>query len=96
MAGPVVEKEMSISHADFLRLLPRALGTEDFSLEGNRIRLDRPGRRLEITLGPEGERRIARLTLPVTRVRLVFSGYGAEEARAALCRFDRAYQRGGG
>ena len=95
-AGLTVEKEMSISHAEFLRLLPRALDGAAHRRDGDRIVAGSGDRRLEITLSPQGERKMGLLTLPVTRVRLAFVGYPTDEAAAALARFDRSFQRGGG
>ncbi len=92
----VVEKEMAITHADFLRLLPRALDGREHTIDGNRIVVEDGPRRLEITLSETTERRIALLTLPVTRVRLEYCGYTEAEAAAAVALFDRAFQRGGG
>ena len=97
MAGTiVVEKEMAITHADFLRTLPRALDGREHTVDGNRIVVEDGPRRLEITLSETTERRIALLTLPVTRVRLEYRGYTEAEAAAAVALFDRAYRRGGG
>ncbi len=73
MAGTiVVEKEMAITHADFLRTLPRALDGRGHTVDGNRIVVEDGRRRLEITLSETTGRRIAQLTLPATRVRLEF------------------------
>ena len=91
-----LNKEMTISHRDFFRILPGALGTDDFRIDGHRITAGAGDRRLEIILSPETRRRVALLTLPVTHVSLEFVGYGAEQAAAALARFNRAFQRGGG
>ena len=97
MADAVVfEKEMGIDHADFLRLLPRALDGRAFTVIGAHIVSEEGARRLDITLGETSERRIALLTLPVTHVRFEFTGYREDEANAAMVRMDRAYQRGGG
>jgi hypothetical protein len=97
MTAPVVvDKEMGITHAEFLRVIGRALAGRPHGIAGNHIRITEDGRSLDITLGPEGERRIALMTIPVTRVRLAFNGYSHEETAAALARFDRWFQRGGG
>ena len=104
MAGPVmpppgtitVQKKKSVNHGDFFRILPKALDGADYRIDGSRIVAGCGDRRLEITLSAQSERRIALLTLPVTHVRLDFIGYGGEEAAAALARFDRGFQRGGG
>lgn len=89
-------KEMTISHRDFFRILPGALRTDDFRIDGNRIIAGAGSRRLEIIVSPETRRRVALLTLPVTHVSLEFMGYDTQQAAAALARFDRAFQRGGG
>ncbi len=91
-----IDKEMGISHRDFFRILPGALDTTDYRIDGRSVFVGEGSRRLNIVLSPETERRIALLSLPVTQVSLEFVGYDAEEAAAALERFDRAFQRGGG
>lgn len=92
----VVHKEMGYTHAEFLRLLPKALNSAALHVEGNRITVDDGTRRLLIELGPESERRIANLRLPITPVSLAFTGYNEAEIETALERFWRAYQKGGG
>ena len=95
MADPVVfEKEMSINHRDFLRLLTRALDGKDIQMKGRDIVVDEGHRRLEISLSEESERKIALITLPVTHVRFVYSGY--DDAEGVMAYIDRAFQRGGG
>ncbi len=97
MGEPViVEKEMGITHAEFFRVITRALTGRPHVIEGNRVRIEDGARRLDITLSAEEERRIALVALPVTRVRLSFAGYGPAETAEALARFDRWFQRGGG
>ena len=90
------EKEMGLTHAEFFRSLSRALGTSDYRVDGHAVQLTDGCRRLEITLGEESVRRIALMAVPVTKVRLTFSGYGPDEVAAAVTQFDRIYQRGGG
>ena len=91
-----IDKEMGISHAEFFRILPAALPGFHLTLKDGIVDANDGERRVEISLAPEGRRRIALLELPVTRVRLVLRGYGNEEAGAVVTRFDRAFQRGGG
>lgn len=92
----VVEKEMAVTHGDFFRTLPRALGTSAYRKTGAKVTHTDGKKRLEITLGPERTRRIAQLSVPVTDVTLEFSGYTDAEADAALKLFDRMFQKGGG
>ncbi len=97
MADKVVSvKEMGIDHADFFRILPQALGTTDYERSASRVVLESGGKRLEITLGPEGKRTIALLSLPVTMVTLSFTNYGEAELAGAMERFDFYFRRGGG
>lgn len=87
---------MGLTHAEFFRVIRRALAARAFLIEGNRVRIDEGPRQIDITLSAEEERRIALVALPVTRVRLSFTGYGPAEMAEALARFDRWFQRGGG
>jgi len=97
MSEPVtIEKEMGITHAEFFRVMRRALAGRPHVIEGNRVHITEDGRSLDITLADEQERRIALVVLPVTRVRLSFAGYGPAETAEALARFERWFQRGGG
>jgi hypothetical protein len=90
----VFEKEMGITHRDFVRLLARAVGHDDFALEDGSISVADGPRRLDITLSEESERRIALVRLPVTFVRFAFTGY--TDAAAEMKRIDLIFQRGGG
>jgi len=92
----IVDKEMGYTHADFLRLLPKAVGADDIRIDGRVIRVGEGERQLRIELSAETERRLGHFRLPVTHVRLTFSGYSDAERVAALERFWRAYQKGGG
>ena len=95
--GPVtITKDMGVTHAEFFRVLPVALGTEAYSSDGARVVWEDGTRRLEITVGPEGTRQIALLRLPRTEVALSFSGFSDAARAAALAVFDRAFQRAGG
>ncbi len=92
----IITKDMGITHAEFFRLLPRALGPEAYSRDGARVVRKDGNRCLEITLGPEATRQIALLAVPTTSVTLSFSGYSDDDRAAALALFDRAFQRAGG
>ena len=90
----VSEKEMGITRRDFVRLLPRAVGHDDFELVGDTISLVDHTKKLEITLSEESVRRIASVALPVTVVRFAFTGY--HDAAAEMAHIDFHFQRGGG
>jgi len=93
----VIQKQMGITHAEFMRLLPRALGSDDYKVSVKTIDFTpKPGTSLKIQLGTESVRQIALMKMPTTPVTLTLVGLSDEERDAMLRRFDRAYQRGGG
>ena len=87
---------MGIDHGDFFRLLARAVEGRPHEIDGATIRIQDAAGAIEITLSETTERRIALLSLPVTRVRFAYSGFTPEEAQAAMSRIDLHFQRGGG
>jgi hypothetical protein len=98
MSGKVyrLAREMTISHADFLRSLPAALNNVAYTRNGNGISVELENRRLQILLSPESVRRLGPVSLPVTHVVFVFSGYSELEVQQFFERFDMCYRRGGG
>ena len=98
MSGNIyrLSREMSISHADFLQSLPAALNKAVYTINGNEIRVEREKGELQIILSRESERRFGPISLPVTHVEFVFSGYSEPEIQQFLEHFDMCYQRGGG
>lgn len=94
--GHVVEKEMAITHHDFMRLLPKAFDGGEIKVDGRAIRVVAGAGELRIDLSEESVRRIANLEIPLTLVRLTFSGYEEAETEAMLARFWRTFQKGGG
>lgn len=92
----VIEKEMGISHADFFRILPGALGSGAYTVSGNRFTFKEGARVFTIDLGEEGVRQIALMRMPQTKIKLTFEGYDAEAREQALARFWRYFQKGGG
>lgn len=92
-----IRKQMGITHHEFVRLLPQALGSHRYHVHGDRVDVENDhGHRVHIELGEEAVRQIALMRIPTTPVTLTFDGYD-EDARAAFMeRFDRAYHRGGG
>lgn len=90
----VVEKEMGLTRAEFLRVLPRVLDGADFVAAGQRITVEGMG--LTIILMEAPPRRIGSVALPVMRVRLELDRWVEADADVFLARFDRHFQRGGG
>ena len=87
--------QMGITRADFLRLLPAAVGHAPFRIEGDEIHADgAPSWRIKLREMPK--RRIALLALPVLDVELVIDAHSGAEAQAFIERFLLGFQRVGG
>jgi hypothetical protein len=91
-----VHKEMGYTRAEFLRLLPKALGDDGARIDGSLVELKDGSRRMSIEIGDEGQRQLGNFRLPVLPVRLEFYGYSATDVEAVLEHFWRTYQKGGG
>lgn len=89
-------REMTITHKDFLRLLPYALEQRSFTYANQCVELMEQGRSVRISLGDEMTRKIGVLSLPLTLVELEFEGFEDSEVDKFIRRFDMAYQKGGG
>jgi len=92
----VYERDMTITHKEFLRLLPKAINGLDYQLNGNQIDIVGDGRSIKISLAKESIRKIASLALPVTLVRIELHGFDETEKVKFMSRFDLSYQKGGG
>lgn len=95
-APVIIRKEMALTRAAFFRGIAKALGSDAYAETAGGVVLEQDDRRLEITLGPERQRKIALMVIEVMDVSLVFSGYSETDRATALAVFDRAFQRGGG
>jgi hypothetical protein len=88
---------MTISRADFLRLLPAALGHTPFVAQGDVLHgATDGGGRWQITLTALEDLVLGPVRLPRQRVDLAFSGCSAQQVEAFMRRFERYYQRAGG
>ena len=93
----VIQKQMGITHSEFMRLLPRALGSEDYIVNDKVIDYSpKPDASFNIQLGTESVRQIALMKMPTMPVTLTISGIDDDERAVILLRFNSAYQRGGG
>ena len=94
---PVIYKrEMTITHKEFLRLLPKALNGLSYQQDENQILVKDGDGLIRITLSEESIRKIASLSLPTTFVHIELTGYRESGAEKFMSRFDLAYQKGGG
>ena len=87
---------MTITHKDFLRLLPRALGGTPYSVQDRQITVETMDGQVQISLGPEQTRKLASLSLPRMLVTIDLSSHDPGQAEKFIRRFDLAYQKGGG
>jgi hypothetical protein len=87
---------MTISHADFFRTLPAALGNGEYKMHGREVTAERGSKKLRISLSPESTRAFGPIPLPVTHIELDFDGYSVEEREKFLEHFNNCYRRGGG
>jgi len=92
----VYEREMTITHKDFLRLLPKAINGLDYQISGDQIDIVDVDRSIKISLARESIRKIASLALPMTLVRIEFRDFSETESLKFMSRFNLAYQKGGG
>ena len=89
-------REMSITHKDFFRLLPRAVNGAPVTRMRNQAHIATAAGRVKITLAPETTRKLGMMEFPVTRVSIELRDFTPGEQAAFLARFDLAYQKGGG
>lgn len=90
-------KDMAMTEADFLRLLPKAMDGWDYRVEGTSVTAGTAARGLTITLSALPSRTLGGLlVLQRRQVEIAFHGLAEAEQEAFLGRFDQAFQRGGG
>jgi hypothetical protein len=89
-------REMGISHAEFFRTLPAAIGHRPYTVSDNTVVITDATRQAQIQLSAEGERKLGSLRLPSTTVSFSFSGYTRSEVERFMVQFDLCFQRGGG
>ncbi len=92
----LLTREMSITHKDFFRLLPRAVNGAPVTRDGNHASITTNAGQINISLMPETVRKLGLLEFPVTHVSMEFNGFTPTDQAAFLARFELAYQRGGG
>ena len=87
---------MGLTHAEFFRTLPAAMGDWPYRVEDKTVVAERDGGRLTISLGPQQERRIALMRVPNVDVQFVFDGFETDVIKAFMRYFESRFQRGGG
>ena len=87
---------MALTRKMFLDTLPRALDSDSYTIDGDRVTLSDGPRALTITFAEQATFKLGGFAIPRADVTLEFSGYSDAETEAALKRFERYFHRGGG
>ncbi len=85
---------MSLSRAEFFRLLPAAVGP--FEVDGETVRWADGDRRWTIRLIPLADGRLGSVVVPRHRVEITLESHSEAERDAFMDRFHRGFLRGGG
>ena len=88
--------ELGITHADFFRYLPKAMGEHEYRIDGTTVYGKVFDGTVEISIGEPQERRIALVCIPYAEVSFLFRGVTAEQYKVFKQHFDLRFQRGGG
>lgn len=96
MSASNFTKEMGVTHDDFFRLLPRAMGDTPYTIEGLKVVGQLSAGSVSIELGEQQVRRIALMAIPYAEVSFLFDGVSDDERAAFMAFFDLRFQRGGG
>ena len=92
----IFEREMTITHRDFFRILPKALKDYLYQQHENVVSILMDGGEIVIILAEEQLRQLASLTLPKTNVTFQIKNVAENTKTKFFKQFDRAYHRGGG
>ena len=76
-----IEKEMGYTHADFFRLLPRAMGDNPYEINGLEVNCSLPSGSLKITLGEERKRELVLVVMPCMHVTFEYENVDDEASR---------------
>ena len=88
--------ETTTTRAEFVRVLPAAVGHADFVEEDDAFVHREGARQWRIRFAPLAELRLGLIRLERYQVEFEFEGYGAEEIAAFMQRFELHFRRGGG
>lgn len=88
--------EMSITRADFRRLLPAAVNHVAFVEEDRAYTYTESGRGWRIGFEPLPLLRLGLIRLVRHQVDIKFSGYSARDIEDFMARFEMYFRRGGG
>jgi len=90
------EFDMALTRAEFLRLLPVAVGGDGYRVDGNDIVAEAGAVAWRIRIEEKPRRPFGPVALPVLAVQLSLDGATGAQARAFVDRFLLGFQRAGG
>ncbi len=88
--------EITLSRADFVRLLPAAVGNDQFVDEGTVFRHEERHRSWRIDIKSLAELRMGQMRMERYRLSFSFEGYPDTEIDQFMSRFEVNFRRGGG
>ena len=91
-----ISKELALTRADLLRLLPVLSRKKSCNISGNGIEITDQEFSIVITIIEKPELKIGALALPRLRLDFHFTGDSRQPLDDFLRQFERVYQRGGG
>lgn len=89
-------RQMAVTHKDFFRILPQAMGQHNYSVDGLVVRGSVDGGTVTITIGPEQVRKIALMVIPYCDVEFRRENVSDDQYDEFKRHFQLRYQRGGG
>jgi len=92
----VYSREMAVTHKDFFRILPRAMGDCEYVVDGSTVRANIGSGRVTINIGAQQVRRIALMAIDYCKVDFCFEKLSEEQAEHFKTHFELYYRRGGG
>jgi hypothetical protein len=90
------KREMTITYDDFMRVLPRAIGSHEFAISDQQIFFSNKIYTMQIKLSDQQQWGIGSLKLPRLQVEISLENCSEADANAVMRQFDRSYQKGGG
>ena len=89
-------RDMALTHKDFFRILPRAMGSHTYTTDANGVDAQVAGGTVRIDIGSQQLRKIALMEVPWCRVDFRATGVSAAQFKEFSEHFHRYFQRGGG
>ena len=88
--------EMAVTHKDFFRILPRAMGDTSYEINGNQVSGKLHSGTVNIVIGEQQERRIALMRVPYCHITFSYENLGEDKITEFRNRFELYFRRGGG